>query len=207
MDFRTDERVALFIDGVDLDAASRALDFHVDYKKVLELFRNCSRLIRANFYAVVDEEAGSLRPLIDWLGYNGYVTVTKPGPEPLDCASRRAPPPGITVELTIDALQLSKYLDHVVLFSGSADYRALLAALQKAGCRVTIVSSRKASGRAVADELRRQCDQFIELAELKSQIALEGSSRGEAPRARGSTRVVPSGPDARQEPGPSDGPD
>lgn len=207
MEFRTDERVALFIDGIDLDATSRALDFHVDYRKVLELFRSCSRLVRANYYAVVGEQTCSLRPLVDWLGYNGYVTVTKPAPEPSESSSRRPPSPGIAVELTIDALQLSTYLDHVVLFSGSAEYRALLAALQKAGCRVTVVSSRKATGRAVADELRRQCDQFVELADIKSLVALEGASRGEAPRARTADRVVPNAPEERQVSRQSDGPD
>jgi uncharacterized LabA/DUF88 family protein len=175
MNFYYNERTALFIDGADLDATCKALGFHVDFKKVLELFRSTTRLIRATYYALYSEqqEYSPVRPLVDWLGYNGYMTVSKPAKEISDTAGRHYVANSIAVELTIDAIQLAPSLDHVVLFSGSAEFRSLLAALQKSGRRVTVISSRKAAERSVSDELRRQCDQFIELDDLQDQIALE----------------------------------
>jgi uncharacterized LabA/DUF88 family protein len=175
MNFYYNERTALFIDGADLDATCKALGFHVDFKKVLELFRSTTRLIRATYYALYSEqqEYSPVRPLVDWLGYNGYMTVSKSAKEISDAAGRHFVANSIAVELTIDAIQLAPSLDHVVLFSGSADYRSLLAALQKSGRRVTVISSRKAAERSVSDELRRQCDQFIELDDLQDRIALE----------------------------------
>lgn len=175
MNFYYNERTALFIDGADLDATCKALGFHVDFKKVLELFRSTTRLIRATYYALYSEqqEYSPVRPLVDWLGYNGYMTVSKPAKEIVDGTGRHFVANSIAVELTIDAIQLAPSIDHIVLFSGSADFRSLLAALQKAGRRVTVVSSRKASERSVSDELRRQCDQFLELDDLQEQIALE----------------------------------
>jgi uncharacterized LabA/DUF88 family protein len=186
MNFYYNERTALFIDGADLDATCKALGFHVDFKKVLELFRSTTRLIRATYYALYSEqqEYSPVRPLVDWLGYNGYMTMSKPAKEISDSVGRHYVANSIAVELTIDALQLAPALDHVVLFSGSADFRSLLAALQKSGRRVTVISSRKAAERSVSDELRRQCDQFVELDDLRDQIALDLPPEPVVERAR-----------------------
>lgn len=192
MNFYYNERTALFIDGADLDATCKALGFHVDFKKVLELFRNTTHLIRATYYALYSEqqEYSPVRPLVDWLGYNGYMTVSKPAKEITDSSGRHYVANSIAVELSIDAIQLAPSVDHVILFSGAADFRSLLAALQKIGRRVTVISSRKAGERSVSDELRRQCDQFLELDDLQNQIALElpSASVAERPRARSSPR-------------------
>jgi uncharacterized LabA/DUF88 family protein len=188
MNFYYNERTALFIDGADLDATCKALGFHVDFKKVLELFRSTTRLIRATYYALYSEqqEYSPVRPLVDWLGYNGYMTVSKPAKEISDSTGRHFVANSIAVELTIDAIQLAPSVDHIILFSGSADFRSLLAALQKSGRRVTVISSRKAAERSVSDDLRRQCDQFIDLDDLQDQIALDVPSAAviERPRAR-----------------------
>jgi uncharacterized LabA/DUF88 family protein len=151
------------------------LGFHVDFKKVLELFRRTTKLIRATYYALYSEQQdySPVRPLVDWLGYNGFTTVSKPAKEISDSSGRHYIANSIAVELTIDALQLAPNLDHIVLFSGSSDFRSLLSALQKQGRRVTVVSSRHAAERSVSDELRRQCDQFLELDDLQSLISLE----------------------------------
>jgi uncharacterized LabA/DUF88 family protein len=180
MEFYAHERAALFIDGADLDATCKGLGFHIDFKKVLELFRRETRLVRATYYALYSEEQdySPVRPLVDWLGYNGYLTVSKPAKELLDSTGYRFATNSIAVELTIDALQLAPCLDHIVLFSGSADFRSLLAALQKLGLRVSVVSSRRAAERPVADELRRQCDQFLDLADMRDLIALDTPGQG-----------------------------
>lgn len=200
MDFYSDERTALFLDGADLDATTKALGFHIDFKKLLELFRRETKLIRATYYALVadHQDYAPVRPLVDWLGYNGYVTMSKPAKEDLSGLGHRSLVGSIAVELAVDAVLLSRSLDHVVLFSGAAEFQHLAAALQKSGCRVTVVSSRKAAEDSVADELRRQCDQFLDLADLREQIELEApaptvSAERRRPRAtaRSRTRVQP----------------
>jgi uncharacterized LabA/DUF88 family protein len=120
---------------------------------------------------------------VDWLSYNGYVTVTKALRVGSEGARRRGQPGSIAVELTIDALQLAPSLDHLILMSGSANFRALLAALQKSGRRVTVVSSREAGDMSVADELRRQCDQFVDLVDLEPIIGLESARPADEKRA------------------------
>ena len=196
MNFYHDERTALFLDGADLDATTKALGFHIDFKKLLDLFRRETKLVRATYYALVadHQDYAPVRPLVDWLGYNGYVTVSKPAREDMNGSGHRSLVGSIAVELAVDAVLLSRNLDHVVLFSGSAEFRSLLAALQKSGCRVTVVSSRKADEDGVADELRRQCDQFIELADLREQIELDAPS---VPADRRRAKAAPARPRAR----------
>lgn len=166
------ERIALFIDGANLYAASRSLGFDIDYKKLLDLFRAKGRLIRALYYTAVseDQEYSSLRPLIDWLDYNGYTMVTKPTKEFNDASGRRKIKGNMDIELAVDALKMSEHLDHIIIFSGDGDFRALVEALQYKGNRVTVVSTLVTQPPMIADELRRQADEFIELADLEEQI-------------------------------------
>jgi uncharacterized LabA/DUF88 family protein len=191
MDFFANERLALFIDGANLYSASRNLGFDVDYRSLLEFFRARAQLIRAYYYSALleTEEYSPLKPLTDWLAYNGYTLVTKPAKEFTDASGRRRVKGNMDVELAIDMLELSPRLDHAVLFSGDADFRRLVEAVQRRGVRVSVVSSIRTSPPMVADELRRQADQFIELAE----IAPEFTRRQTEPRARFTPR--PGGPD------------
>ena len=172
MIFYKEERIALFIDGANLYAAARSLGFDVDYKRLLELFAKKGRLIRAFYYTtmVEDQEYSPIRPLIDWLDYNGYTMVTKPVKEFTDSQGRRKAKGSIDIDLSIDALEMADKVDHVLLFSGDGDFRRLVEALQRKGVRVTVVSTIKSQPPMVADELRRQADNFIELLELSPHI-------------------------------------
>ncbi len=167
------QRIALFIDGSNLYAAARALGFDIDYKKLLEVFSSKGQLIRAFYYTalVEDQEYSPIRPLVDWLDYNGYTMVTKPTKEFTDAAGRRKIKGNMDIELAIDVMEMAEHLDHVVLFSGDGDFRRLVEAVQRRGVRVSVVSTVRSSPPMVADELRRQADSFIELQELMSQIA------------------------------------
>jgi uncharacterized LabA/DUF88 family protein len=135
--------------------------------------------VRAQYYTALaeDQEYSSIRPLVDWLDYNGYTMVTKPTKEFTDSFGRRKIKGNMDIELTVDAMRLIDHLDHVVLFTGDGDFRALVAALQLKGRRVSIVSTLQTQPPMVADELRRQADQFIDLAELESQICRDPASR------------------------------
>lgn len=182
MHFLPDERTALFIDGANLYSASRNLGFDVDYRNLLEFFRRKAHVIRAYYYSAVleTEEYSPLKPLTDWLAYNGYSLVTKPAKEFTDSAGRRRVKGNMDIEVAVDMLELAPRLDHAVLFSGDSDFRRLVEAVQRKGVRVSVVSSIRTTPPMVADELRRQADQFLELAD----IAAEFTRRQTEPRMR-----------------------
>jgi uncharacterized LabA/DUF88 family protein len=174
-----EERLALFIDGANLYAAARGLGFDIDYRRLLKHFSGLGKLIRASYYTALIEEQdySPIRPLVDWLDYNGYTMVTKPVKEFTDAAGRRKMKGNMDIELAIDVMEATQYLDHIVLFSGDGDFRRLVEAAQRRGCRVSVVSTLRSSPPMVADELRRQADNFIELQELAPMIVREGNGR------------------------------
>jgi uncharacterized LabA/DUF88 family protein len=173
MNIYSQEKIALFIDGSNLYAAARALGFDIDYKNLLELFSSKGQLVRAYYYTALmeDQEYLPIRPLVDWLDYNGYTMVTKPTKEFTDSMGRRKIKGNMDMELAIDVLEMADHLDHAILFSGDGDFRRLVEAVQRRGVRVTVVSTFQSSPPMVADELRRQADTFIELNDLAPQLA------------------------------------
>ncbi|MBM3490242.1 MAG: NYN domain-containing protein [Alphaproteobacteria bacterium] len=173
------DRIALFIDGANLYSAARAVGFDIDYKKLLGAFREEGKLIRAYYYtALTDEQEYSpLRPLVDWLNYNGFMVVTKPTKEFTDAQGRRKIKGNMDIELAVDAMELAEHVDRIVLFSGDGDFRRLVEALQRRGLRVSVVSTLRTQPPMVADELRRQADEFVELAELAPRVARDPSQR------------------------------
>jgi uncharacterized LabA/DUF88 family protein len=173
------EKIALFIDGANLYATSRALGFDIDYRKLLSSFQKRGYLVRAYYYTalVEDQEYSSIRPLIDWLDYNGFKVVTKPAKEFTDSTGRRKIKGNMDIELTVDALELAEYVDHYVIFSGDGDFRTLVEALQRKGRKVSIVSTMASQPPMISDDLRRQADNFIDLMSLKGELAREPSER------------------------------
>ena len=190
MHFYSNERVALFIDGANLYAAAKSLAYDIDYKKLLGHFRDQCQLIRALYYTAIaeDQEYSSIRPLIDWLDYNGYTMVTKPTKEFTDASGRRKIKGNMDIELAVDAMEMADQLDHIVIFSGDGDFRSLVEALQRKSKRVSIVSTLQTQPPMVADELRRQADQFIDLVDLQDIVcrpqATRQPMRDNVPRAK-----------------------
>jgi uncharacterized LabA/DUF88 family protein len=166
------EKIVLFIDGANLYAAARSLGFDIDYKRLLELFSSSARLIRAFYYTALieDQEYSPIRPLVDWLDYNGYTVVTKPLKEIGDPSGRRKARGSMDIEIAVDMLGLAERVEHAVLFSGDADFRRLVEAVQRKGVRVTVVSTLRSSPPMVADDLRRQADSFVDLQDLAPSI-------------------------------------
>ena len=170
--FYKDDRLALFIDGSNLHAAAKSLGFDLDYKLLRQEFERRGKLIRAYYYTALleSEEYSPIRPLIDWLNYNGYTIVTKPAREYTDSMGRRRVKGNMDIELAVDAMELAPRLDHAVLFSGDGDFRPLVEALQRQGVRVSVVSTMRSQPPMIADELRRQADNFIELDALRDIV-------------------------------------
>lgn len=176
------EKIALFVDGANLYAASKSLGFDIDYRKLLKAFQKRGYLLRAYYYTALieDQEYSSIRPLIDWLDYNGYKVVTKPAKEFTDSLGRRKIKGNMDIELAIDAMEQAETVDHLVIFSGDGDFTTLVEALQRKGRKVSVVSTMSTQPPMIADDLRRQADHFIDLATLRAEIGREPSER--APR-------------------------
>jgi uncharacterized LabA/DUF88 family protein len=168
----SEERIALFIDGANLYATAKTLGFDIDYKRLLAEFQSRGTLVRAYYYTTIieDQEFSSIRPLVDWLDYNGYTVVTKPTKEFIDDGGRRRVKGKMDIELAIDAMELARHVDQIVLFSGDGDFRSLVEAVQRRGVRVTVISTISSQPPMIADELRRQADVFTDLAELQSKL-------------------------------------
>jgi uncharacterized LabA/DUF88 family protein len=167
--------IALFIDGANLYATTKTLGFDVDYKRLLKEFQGRGNLLRAFYYTAIieDQEYSSIRPLVDWLDYNGYTVVTKATKEFIDANGRRKVKGSMDVELAVNAMELAEHIDHMVLISGDGDFRPLVEAIQRRGVRVTVISTISSQPPMVADELRRQADVFIDLVELRPKVARE----------------------------------
>jgi len=170
--FYPEDKLAVLIDGANLYGATKALGFDIDYKQLLEIFKDRGTLIRASYYTALieDQDYSPLRPLVDWLDYNGYTIVTKPTKEYTDANGRRRIKGNMDVEIAVDMMELAGHVDHIVLFSGDGDFRKLLEAVQRKGVRVSVISTIKSQPPMLADELRRQADTFIELADFARLI-------------------------------------
>jgi uncharacterized LabA/DUF88 family protein len=172
MTFYPNERIALFIDGANLYSAAKSLGFDIDYKKLLAEFRTRGVLIRAYYYTalVEDQDYSPIRPLVDWLDYNGYSLVTKTAREYTDSQGRKRWRGDMDIEIACDMLEIADRTDHVVLFSGDGDFRRLVETMQRKGVRVTVVSTVKSQPPMASDDLRRQADSFVDLADLSNII-------------------------------------
>jgi uncharacterized LabA/DUF88 family protein len=179
-------KIALFIDGANLYATCRTVGFDIDYKRLLQEFASRGTLVRALYYTAIieDQESSSIRPLIDWLDYNGYSVVTKAAKEYIDANGQRKIKGNMDIEIAVDALDLAEHVHQIVLFSGDGDFRSLVRALQRRGVHVTVVSSMSVKPPMIADELRRQADVFTDMIELQSKIGLDPAERS-VPRERG----------------------
>lgn len=182
---RENERTAFFIDGANLYKAARNLGFDIDYKSLLAQAQEQCALVRASYYTAMqedrDQDYSPLRPLVDWLDYNGYAMVTKQTREFTDAQGRKRYKGSTDIELVTDLLLLAPRLDHIVLFSGNGDFRRAVEAAQAMGVRVTVVSTVKSSPPMASDELRRQSDVFVELSDLEKVV---GRTGGPTRRAR-----------------------
>ncbi len=182
-----DDRIALFIDGANLYSAARALNCDLDFKKLSQRFTGEGRLIRAYYYTAVieGEEFSPIRPLVDWLDYNGFTVVTKPVKRYVDAQGHSRTKGNMDIEIAVDMLELASRLDHAVLFSGDGDFRRLVQAMQSKGVRVTVVSTVKSQPPQISDDLRRQADAFIDLADIVNEVG-----KPKAPMNQGVTRTL-----------------
>ena len=170
MNFKSNERIAILIDGPNLYATTRALDISLDFSRILTLFQKQAHLIRALYYTAITEDS-TLHPMMDWLEYNGFSVITKPAKEYVDENGRRRVKGNIEIEIAVDAMRLAPHVDHIIIFSGNGDFTAAVSAIQQLGRRVSVVSTLQTQPAMVSDELRRQVDQFIDIVDIEDKVA------------------------------------
>ncbi len=182
-------KIAAFIDGPNLYAASKRAALEIDYKRLLTWLEQGGQLVTTRYYTALLEEQDdtfvAIRPMLDWLSYNGYVVCTKPAKTFTDSNGRQKTKGNMDIEIAVDMLDLADRVDQIVFFTGDGDFRRLVEAVQRKGVRVTVVSSNVAPNPLVADELRRQADEFIDLSDIRIWI-----ERTQKP-AEGTVRVQP----------------
>ena len=190
-------KIALFVDGTNLHSTARALGFDIDYKRLLREFQSRGTVLRAFYYTAIveDQEYTAIRPLIDWLDYNGYTVVTKAAKEFIDASGRRKVKGNMDIELAVDAMEIAGHVDQIVLFSGNGDFCPMVEAVKRRGVSVTVVSTIASQPPMLADELRRKADVFIDLAELQIKIGREPGERsavrdGLLPRGKTSSSEI-----------------
>jgi len=176
INIKPDVRFAVFIDGSNFHATTKALNFDVDFERLLKELRDCGQLIRAYYYTALPDnnEYSPIKRIADWLDYNGYTVVSKPWRDFTNAETgHRRIKGNMDMELALDMIKLADHVNHVVLFSGDGDFCRLLQEVQDKGVRVTVISSMKPRPSLIADSLRRQADDFIELDDIRDLIARE----------------------------------
>ena len=183
MSFYPSDRIALFIDGANLYSAAKALNFDIDYRKLLDEFKKRGVLVRAYYYTALVEgdDYSPVRPLVDWLDYNGFTLITKTAREFTDAQGRKRWRGDMDIEIACDMMEMAEHCDHLVLFSGDGDFRRLLESVQRKGARVTVVSTVKTQPPMTSDDLRRQADTFVDLADLQTVVGRPRSQTAARP--------------------------
>jgi uncharacterized LabA/DUF88 family protein len=167
-----ESRLAVFIDGSSLFYSTRALGFDVDFKRLLAWLNRHGTLLRAYYYATLyeDRDHQSTRPLLDWLDYNGFTVKAKPIKEYDDGNGRRKAKRTISIDIAVDALEVAQRVDKLMLFSGDGNLRRFVEAIQRHGVLTTVVSTIRTPTPMLADELRRQVDEVIDLEDIRLQV-------------------------------------
>lgn len=158
----------MLIDGPSIYQICRSLDVEIDYQALRSIFADAGYLVQARYYTTIlnDQLYSPLRPLIDWLSYNGFIVVTRTMKAGQDSEQCRRLDHGIVVALAVDAIEISSRLDHVILFTGNGDFLRLVQLLQRRTVRTTVVGTVNGPSSMSSDELRRQADTFVDLRAL-----------------------------------------
>ena len=187
------DKTALFIDGSNFYAAAKGLNLDIDFARMRAYFAKDTNLIRAYYYTAIpeDQEFSSLRPLVDWLDYNGYAVVSKLAREFIDEETgKRRLKGNMDMELALDMLKLAPHIDHAVLFSGDGDFCRLLEDVQALGVRTTVVSTNKTTPPMVADQLRRMADIYIDMVDIAPDISKSNSKTSSKPTSKPSVKAT-----------------
>jgi uncharacterized LabA/DUF88 family protein len=165
------KRIALFIDGANFYVSTKVVGFDMDWKRFIEYYEQQGDFIRAYYYSGiiprVEGEHDSMRGVLDWISYNRFQLRSKPAKVFIDPVTQRRTVKGnMDIEICIDAWNMAPHITDMYLFSGDGDFIPLVEKVQSQGVRVHVISTTDEKNSMCADGLRRQCDNYYELATL-----------------------------------------
>lgn len=171
------KKTAIFIDGANLSSSASQIGMRIDFKKLLTFYEKNYDLIRAYYYTALSDNAAykNIHSLVDWLSYNGYNVISKKAKEFVSEDSVKRIKGNMDCEIIVGMLEMAPHVDHLILFSGDGDFRCVVEAVQRMGKRVTIVSAARGDQSVTADELIRQADYFVDLADLRPHIGYDNN--------------------------------
>lgn len=141
---RPDDRVAIFVDGANMDGASRAAGYFIDYRRTREFFLGPATFYAA-FYYVADFTATDplQQRFFDFLAHNGYIVRRRPVKVLTDPdTGERVIKGNLDTEIVLDLLNTVGNYDVAFLMSGDSDFERAVDLLRSRGKRVFVVSSR-----------------------------------------------------------------
>lgn len=168
-------KTAVLIDGANLFATAKNLGFDIDFKLLKSKLEEKYNVHRIYYYTALVEQDGEkilLKPLVDWLTYNGFMLITKSARVMINREGVKKIKGNMDVEIAVDAMNIANLpgMTDIVFFTGDGDFRYLVEDIQRKGVKVTIFSSIITNTAMIADNLRKQCDEFIELDSWKDRI-------------------------------------
>jgi len=179
------KRTAIFIDGSNLHATTKALHWNMDYKRLRDWLNASYTTTGLNYYTAVRQvENNPVVNLVNWLSYNGFRVKSKETKEWVDIKGHTHVKGNMDIEMAVDALLLAETnsVDHMLFFTGDGDFRRVVEAIQDKGVTVSVASTLKPP--MIADELRRQADDFVELFDHKEKFGAPFVKRDFVPETK-----------------------
>lgn len=169
------DRLQVFMDGQNLYGTLRTFDRKMDFKVVMDTLKAETRLVRAQYFTTIrpHQDNEKTYSVLDFLAFNGYTVHRKFIRDNIEMGGHVRSKGSIIGEMTaamIDAADNGT--DHIVLFSGDGELTAAIEACKRRDCRVTLVSSERT--RVVSEDLRRACDNYVDLENLPSNFFFNG---------------------------------
>jgi len=155
-------RVAIFIDGSNLFHAALHLGIEIDYTRLLSCLVADTQLLRAFFYTGADRTNEKQQGFLHWMRRNGYRVAAKDLTQYPDGFKKV----NLSVEIAVDMLTLTDYIDAAILVSGDGDLTYAVNAITYKGVRVAVVGLRSMT----SESLINVADCYIDLDLIKQTI-------------------------------------
>lgn len=169
------DRVALFVDGANMDGSCRRAGYFVDYRKAREFFLAGGQFYAGYFYIADFTSSDPLQQrFLDFLARSGYIVRRKPVKNIIDEETGdRIIKCDLDTEIVLDMLNTVDNYD-VAFLSGDSDFERAVDLLRSRGKRVYVV----ASDRQLSREMRYVADKPIFLLEECRQALARDDRHG-----------------------------
>jgi len=143
MFLRPADRIAIFVDGANMDGACRDAGYYLDYFKVGNFLRGKASF-RAAYYYIADFTAQDPLQIkfLDFLAHSGFIVRKKPVKVIVDRdTGAKTFKANVDTEMVLDMVNTADNYDVAFLMSGDSDFERCVDLLRSRGKRVYVVSS------------------------------------------------------------------